>query len=220
MSKSIIPFLKELKKNNNKEWFEANKKQFEKAKAELSVVVQELIDGIKNFEPGVAGILAKDTMFRIYRDIRFSNDKTPYKTNMGAWISPGGKKSTNAGYYIHIEPGNSFLAGGKHMPEGDELKAIRQEIDYNLDEFNKILNAPEYKKLFGGTLDGDKLKTVPKGYDASNPAIEHLKMKSFIAYRKLADKDIDSKDLMKDVLHSFKAMKPLNDFLNRAIGKE
>lgn len=220
MTKSIIPFLKELSRNNNKEWFDANKKQYEKAKMELSELVQELINGIKKFEPELGALQPKDTMFRINRDIRFSNDKSPYKTNMGAWISAGGRKSNRAGYYIHIEPGKSFLAGGKHIPEGDELKAIRQEIDYNFEEFDKIINATEFKKLFGGKLDGDKLKTVPKGYEADNPAIEYLKMKSFIAYRDLKDKDIESPALSKEALHAFKMMKPLNNFLNRAIGAE
>jgi uncharacterized protein (TIGR02453 family) len=219
MPNSIIPFLTELKKNNNRDWFLANKKQFEKAKAELTGWVQNLIDSMKSFEPGLEGQQAKDCLFRIYRDVRFSGDKSPYKTNMGAWINAGGKKSNLAGFYLHLEPGDSFIAGGKYMPEGDEIKAIRQEIDYNFEEFEKIIKAPDFKKHFGGKLDGEKLKMVPKGYDASNPAIEYLKMKSFIAYKPLTNKDLDSKDLIKNVAETFKMMKPLNDFLNRAISK-
>src|SRR5688572_19454459 len=111
MANSIIPFLTELKKNNNKDWFTTNKKQFEKAKAELTGWVQDLIENMNSFEPGLAGQQAKDCLFRIYRDVRFSNDKSPYKTNMGAWINAGGKKSNLAGYYLHLEPGDSFVAG-------------------------------------------------------------------------------------------------------------
>jgi uncharacterized protein (TIGR02453 family) len=122
---------------------------------------------------------ASKAIFRINRDVRFSKNKAPYKTNFGASINPGGKKSMIAGYYVHIEPGKSFLAAGTYMPEAPYLSAIRQEIDYNLEEFKKIVGAKDFKKEFTSLSVEDALKTVPKGYDKENPALEFLKLKHF-----------------------------------------
>lgn len=218
-AKAALSFLDKLRKNNNKEWFDANKKEYESVKKDWTGMVASLIKEIGKFDKPIAELEPKKCMFRINRDIRFSKDKSPYKTNMGASFSKGAKTLNFAGYYFHLEAGNkSFLAGGMYMPEPEHLKAVRQEIDYNLQEFEKILKNKDFVKYFN-KLDGDKLQTVPKGYDKDNPAIEYLKHKSFLMVHNLTDKDLNSPDLLKNAVTVFKAMKPLNDFINRSLEK-
>lgn len=209
-------FLKDLKKNNNKEWFDIHRPDYEIAKTNFRGFIDELIAGISKFDPAVKHLEAKNCVFRINRDVRFSANKLPYKSNMGASISPGGKKSFTAGYYFHLEPGASFLAGGMWQPEPVYLNAIRQEIDYNAAEFKKILNSKTFKNYFGALSDEDKLKAVPRGYDKAHPEIELLKHKSFIVVHELADKTVLSKDFLKQSAAVFKALHPLNLFLRRA----
>jgi len=214
---SSLDFLSKLSKNNNKEWFDKNRAAYEAAKTAYRETVDELIQAIAKFDPAVKMLSAKDCVFRINRDIRFSNDKKPYKTNMGASISPGGKKSGSAGYYFHLQPGGqSFLAGGVWQPQAPQLSAIRQEIDYNAPEFNKIIRHKDFKKYFGALSEEDKVKTAPKGYDKSHPEIETLKLKSFIVVHDLSDKDVVSKDFIRHAASAFKALYPLNLFLRRA----
>lgn len=213
---ATLIFLEKLTKNNNKAWFDKNKAAYETAKADFESFVGALMQQMATIEPALRDQKPKDCIFRIYRDVRFAKDKTPYKSHFSAYFSKGGKKYEGAGYYIHIEPGKSFAAGGVWMPEAPVLKAIRQEIDYNLDEFEGILKAPAFKKLFK-KISGDQLKTVPQGYEADNPAIEYLRMKSFIAQHPLADKDITAKNFVKKCTETFAAMKPLADFINRGI---
>lgn len=216
IQQSTLQFLKNLKKNNNKDWFDTNRDAYESAKTNFREFIDELITGISKFDPSVKNLEAKHCVFRINRDIRFSTDKTPYKRNMGASISPGGKKAVSAGYYFHLEPGASFLAGGMWQPEPPLLNAIRQEIDYNTDEFRKILGAKSFKTYFGSLSDEDKLKAVPKGYDKTHPAIELLKHKSFIVVHDVPDKTVLSKDFTKQCSKVFNAIGPLNLFLRRA----
>jgi len=216
LHKSTFDFLSKLKKNNNKEWFDKNRPEYEIAKNDYKEFIQELIDTIGKFDPAVKALEPKHCVFRINRDIRFSNDKTPYKVNMGASIAPGGKKSITAGYYIHIQPGASFLAGGMWQPPAPQLSAIRQEIDYNAPEFKKLTGNKEFKKYFGALSDEDKVKTTPKGYDKDHPEIESLKLKSFIMVHDLKDKEVLSKDFIKHCEAVFKAMLPMNKFLRRA----
>jgi uncharacterized protein (TIGR02453 family) len=218
ISKATLDFLTKLGKNNNREWFEKNRAQYEAAKADVEACVEKIIPAIRKFDKRIGDdITAKKSLFRIYRDVRFSGDKRPYKTNMGAYVSPGGKKTIAPGYYIHIEPGKAFLAGGMWMPPAPELGKIRQEIDYNLDEFKKILKAKSFKDCFGDLDQEDTLATAPKGYPKDHPGIDILKLKSFVAITGLSDKEVLSKDFVKTVEKTFKAMKPLNDFLQRAI---
>lgn len=213
----IFSFLKALKKNNNREWFEKNKPKYMAAKAEFEFLVHDLIKGISKFDKKFSPDTdAKDCIFRIYKDVRFSKDKTPYKTHFGAYFSPGGRKSSVAGYYFHMEPGNVFLAGGNWQPEAPQLNAIRQEIDYNGGKLESILNSKNFRKYFNGLSDEDKLKTVPKGYDKDNKRIELLKLKSFISYCNMADKRASAKDFDKQVCERFKAMFPLIVFLREA----
>lgn len=213
---TALKFLKQLAKNNNKEWFDANRKTYDTAKAEFEKIAQAVIDASVKFDKEIAGLEAKKCMFRINKDVRFSKDKSPYKLNMGASISPGGKKSMVAGYYIHIEPGKSFLAGGCYMPMPDQLAAIRQEIDYNGKEFKKILGAKDFKTYFGGiSEEGDKLKTAPKGYPKDHPDLDLLQHKHYIVAHDLKDADVLDKNFPVYAAKVFKAMLPFNEFLRR-----
>jgi uncharacterized protein (TIGR02453 family) len=216
ISASTLDFLIKLKKNNNKEWFDKNRPQYELIKIEFKNFINELIASIAKFDPTVKHLEAKDCIFRINRDVRFSANKAPYKTNIAAFISPEGKKSVSAGYYIHIEPGNYFLASGMWMPPAPQLSAVRQEIDYNAEEFRKIISSKEFKKHFKELSQEDKVKTTPKGYEKTHPEIEFIKLKSFIAMKAIDDKEVLSKNFIKSICTSFEVAHPLNAFLRRA----
>ncbi|MCF8296563.1 MAG: DUF2461 domain-containing protein [Saprospiraceae bacterium] len=214
----IISFLKEIAANNNREWYHANKQKYVDSKAELESLVSELLPELQKFDKTISGILPKDTLFRIFRDVRFSKNKEPYKTNMGAFIAKDGRKSIYSGYYIHIEPGKSFVGGGIYMPQAENLKAIRKEIYYNVDEYKAILADKNFKKYFGEISDmGDSLKKAPKDFPADFPDIELLKAKHFVCGHNLTDEQIASPDILKTVIKAFHVMSPLNNFLNRAL---
>lgn len=215
---TTLKFLKQLAKNNNKEWFDVNRKVYETAKAEFEQVVKSVIDKSTTFDKGLVGLEARKCLFRINRDIRFSKDKSPYKHNMGASINPGGSKGIGAGYYIHIEPGKSFLAGGCYMPPPETLSAIRQEIDYHTKDFKKILNAKDFKTYFKELSDeGDKLKTAPKGYPKDHPELSLLQHKHFIVTHYIKDDVVLDKNFPAYVSKVFKAMLPLNEFLRNCM---
>lgn len=215
--KEILTFLNGLKKNNNRDWFEAHRESYQAARDLFIEMIRQLVAGIAKFEPEVAGLRPKDCLFRINRDIRFSNDKRPYKGNFGAVINKGGKKSEFAVYYFHLQPGNeSIVAGGIYMPQPETLKRIRQEIDYNPDPLIDLMHTREFEKYFGDFTD-NRLKRPPKGYDEENPQIGLIKLKDYIVVRSFTDKEVTSPGFLKEVLKSFKAMKPLNDYLNMAI---
>ena len=212
-----IKFLKALKKNNNKEWFDANRSAYEIAKKEFLIQVSDILEKLKSIDPTLVHLEPKNCIFRINRDVRFSSNKDPYKTNFGASFSKGGKKIECAGYYFHLEPGNNFLGGGFWMPESSALKKIRMEIDYNFDEFKSILQHKAFKKYYEGLNDDAKLSRPPRNYDEDNPAIEFIKLKSFTALVALEDEDVMNKNLTPTIIKHFEAIKPLIDFLNRAI---
>jgi len=214
----ILKFLQRLSKNNNRVWFEKNRTTYLQAKDDFDQFLETLLEELIKFEDGLAGLNPKKLAFRIYRDVRFSKDKRPYKGNMGAGFSPGGKMIQEPGYYLHIEPGNkSLLAGGLYMPDANNLAKIRQEIDYNTERILKILNDRKFKKLFPSLGDFDKLKTAPKGYVKDHPHIELLKHKSFIVSHPFSDKEVKDKKFAKHVAAIAKIIKPLNDFLKDAI---
>lgn len=217
---STLKFLKDLKKNNNKPWFDANRKRYEDAKKDFEQFIQQVIDGFGKKDKSVAGIKAKDCLFRINRDIRFSKDKSPYKTNFGASINKDGRKAfSSAGYYFHLEPGQCFLGGGIYHPMPAELNKIREEVDYSFDEFKKILSAKKFKTVYGD-LDRSHdfvMSRLPKGYEPDNPAAEYLKFKSYLTITELSDGDLTSKVLVKKTVNAFETLKPLIDFLNRAL---
>lgn len=169
------------------------------------------------FDESLAGLNPRKQAFRIYRDVRFSKDKRPYKMNMGAGFSAHGKMEQEPGYYIHIEPGNCFVAGGLYMPDSENLAKVRQEIDYNAEAFLKILKDKKFKKYFSGLDDFDKVKTAPKGYPKDHPYIDLLKNKSFVVSHSFSDRQVLDKNFVKQVAKVCKALKPLNDFLKRAL---
>ncbi len=214
--KQSLKFITSLSTNNNKAWFDVHKKEYLQAKEEVTQLVDKLIKQIVKFDPAIAGTEAAKTLFRINRDIRFSKDKSPYKTNFGASMNPGGKKEMSAGYYIHIEPGKSFLAGGCYMPPSDYLQAIRQEIDYNGKEFRKIISAKDFKEYFLQLNQDDTLKTIPKGFEKDHPDADLLKLKSYIVVHNFSDKQLCADDFEKHAAKVFKAMLPLNVFLRAA----
>jgi len=214
--KVTFKFLKDLKSNNNKEWFDKNKDRYLIIKKDFEDFIQEVIEGISSFDKELGSLDPKKAIFRIYRDVRFSKDKIPYKVHMGAYLAPGGSKSAKAGYYFHLEPGKSMMAGGLWMPEPEILNSIRQAIDYDPKELLKIINAKSFKKTFG-QIEGEKLSRPPKGFDADHPQIELLKHKSFTVMHALSDAQINSPNLKKDLLKIYKEMKPLNDFLNKSM---
>lgn len=214
----ILNFLKSLSKNNNRDWFEKNKPKYIETKTLFDDFVEAFHKELLKFDESLAGLNPRKLAFRIYRDVRFSKDKRPYKVNMGAGLSAHGKMEQEPGYYIHIEPGKSFVAGGFYMPNPENLAKIRQEIDYNSKTFLKILNDKKFKKHFAGLDDFDRLKTAPKGYPKDHPQIELLKNKSFIVSHYFTDKEVQDKKFVKTASEVAKAMKPLNDFLLNAIG--
>lgn len=221
----IFKFLKALAKNNNparpgggREWFEKNKGEYLIAKEHFESFISALLQDIIKFDPSLAGLDPKKLIFRIYRDVRFSKDKSPYKTNMGATFSAGGKLMTKPGYYLHIEPGNkSFVAGGLYMPAPEHIAKVRQEIDYNGKALEGIFKSKGFKKYYAGFDVFDQLKKAPKGYAPDHPYIEWIKMKSFIVTHYFKDADVLGKNFKKEVGSALKAMKPFNDFLADAI---
>jgi uncharacterized protein (TIGR02453 family) len=217
LSNDTLKFLKGLKKNNNKPWFEANRKAYENAQSEIKAFMGEWIQAYGKKDSSIADLDPGKCLFRIHRDIRFSPDKTPYKKNLGAYINKGGKNKNTAGFYLHIEPGNCFFGAGNYMPTSEELAKIRQEIDYNFPAFKKIIGEKKFKTEFGELSAENKLKRPPKGYDDENPAIEFLKLKGFTVFRKLSDEELTSKDFVKMITQLSNTAKPLIDFLNAAI---
>lgn len=218
LSQSTLQFLKDLKNNNNREWFLANKDRFETAKVEFEGFIGQLIKNIAEFDKEMEGVDAKKAIFRIYRDVRFSKDKSPYKTHFGAHISATSKKSeihNNAGYYIHIGDNESMLAGGAYMPPSDWLLNIRKEIAYNSDEFKKIIKKQDFKQYFG-ELEGEKLVKAPKGFEPDHPAIEFLKMKSFLAVHNVNNEMVISPAFLDHATKVFKAYAPFRKFLNES----
>jgi uncharacterized protein (TIGR02453 family) len=217
ITKDILNFLKALKENNNREWFEENRAWYEKSKQDFSEFVELLIHEVRNIDPEIGILAPKDCMFRIYRDVRFSKDKSPYKTNFGAYISRGGKKLNFAGYYFHMEPGEYFLSGGVYMPQGPVLKAIRQEIFHRIDEFHAILNAPSFKKHFIGLAEMEKMKTAPKDFPKDFPYLDLLKHKHYTVMMNISEKQLTQSNLLAVASDTYKAILPLNRFLNNVI---
>jgi uncharacterized protein (TIGR02453 family) len=215
--KPIFDFLSGLTENNNREWMETHRLQYVVARAEFELIVDYLIMEISAFDSAVQGLSPKECIFRLNRDIRFSSDKSPYKTHFGAYIAEGGRKSERAGYYIHLQPkDSSLLGGGMYMPSGEALKKVRQEVDYNSSELKKIVSERLFKDYFG-RVQGDHLKTAPKGYPTDHPNIEFLKLKSYFVLHNVTDEEALAPGFLKKAVRVFMAMQPFNDFLNVAV---
>ena len=217
---STILFLKNLAANNNKEWFDANRKTYETAKTDYLNFVTTVLTELKKIDTSLEFLEPKKCVFRINRDVRFSKNKDPYKNNMAAYFVKGGKKSWLAGYYFHCEPGGkSFIGGGLYGGEPDQIKKVRQEIDYNWEDFKGILDNKVFKKTFGDLSreEGMSLIREPKGYDKDNPAIDYIKLKNFIVSVPISDEELIDKKLIKKIITCFATMQPMLQFLNRAI---
>ncbi|WP_090389999.1 DUF2461 domain-containing protein [Niabella drilacis] len=219
IQKATLTFLEALKYHNNKPWFDAHRKEYEAAREDFAGFVDTLIAAFGKTEPSILHLKAKDCLFRINRDVRFSKNKEPYKSNFGAYINAEGKKSVKAGYYFHLEPGASFTGGGLWQPMSAELARVRQEIDYNLPEFEKILGAKKFKDTYGSLAveEGQVLSRVPKGYEPDNPAATYLKYKSYTALANLPDTELVARSLLSTTVKAFQALQPMIAFLNRGI---
>jgi uncharacterized protein (TIGR02453 family) len=214
--KNSLSFISDLKNNNHKEWFHANRKRYDEARGEFLAFIESLVTEIGIFDPELGPVDAKGSLFRINRDIRFSKDKSPYKTNFGAFMIKGGRKSGNAGYYFHLEPGGTFIGGGVYHPEAAILKKVRQEVYDNPEEFREIIENKKFRQVFGEMYD-DRLKTAPKGYPKDFEHMDLIRYKSYIVSRSFDDKTAGGPGLLKETVDSYKLMFPLIRFINYAL---
>ena len=209
----VLDFLSRLKQHNNKAWFDENRAAYDIARARFESFVDQLISEYGGIED-LGGITAKDCVMRIYRDTRFSKDKSPYKTNLSATIAPGGKKSSSLGYHLHIQPHDeTLIAGGLYMPTPEQLARFRMVIDQDAAPLKAIIKDKEFQKYFG-TLEGEKVKTVPQGYTRDNPEIELLRFKQVVVVHRLSDEMVLSPTFSTHAIKTFTAMKPFLDYLN------
>jgi len=215
---NILSFLSNLKNNNNREWFQTNKKKYEEAKKQFDEIVLNLIKEVSLFDDEIGYLEPKECTFRIYRDVRFSKDKSPYKSNMGGFIVKGGRKSGNAGYYLHLDPDESFIGGGSHMPSPENLRNIRLDICHYTKEFIEVIENEAFKHAFK-KIEGEKLKKVPKGFPDDFQYPELIKYKSYTVFSPLDDSHLklSDKDFVALTIEYFKKMNPFIKFLNRAI---
>lgn len=212
----IFKFLKELEQNNNREWFSANKKFYKEAIEAVYNFATRMIQGVSKFDDEIKNLEVKQSVFRIYKDVRFSKDKAPYKTNFGVFLVKNGRRSGNAGYYLHLQNNESFLAGGIYMPPLPELKKIRNEIYYHIDEFKRIINEPEVKKYFN-ELSGEKLIRPPKDFSPDFVDIELLKYKSYFFLQPVSDEQCLSEDFFQYLMERYRLLKPIVKFINRGL---
>jgi uncharacterized protein (TIGR02453 family) len=222
ITKEALQFLEDLIANNNTEWMHANKKRYDNYKKDYHLFIASLLAEMKPLDKTLEPLEVKNCTFRINRDIRFSKDKSPYKTNMGVWFTQNKFRKNSPGYYIHFEKGNSFIAGGVWCPEPNELKQIRKEISFFYEDLEAIMNDNKFISEFGSLSrdESNTLKKAPKDFEPNHPAIEYLKLKSFTASTKIDDKLFLDKDFSKIVAQKLIALKPMNDFLFRALETE
>lgn len=213
----VFEFLKELKNHNNKEWFDANRGRYESTRSEFKTFTEQLLQNCQQFDSDLKGLEAKNCLFRINRDVRFSNNKDPYKINYALSLTKGGKKTFYAGYYFHLQPGECFAGGGIYGPQPDILKAVRNEIYFHVSEFENILADKKFKKHYSGLDKIETLKNPPKGFSDDSPAIEHLKHKHFVISTRFTDAQVQSKNFLQDLTEKFEVLHPIIAFLNRAV---
>ena len=222
ITKEALQFLEDLIANNNTEWMHANKKRYDNYKKDYHNFIGSILAEMKPLDKALEPLEVKNCTFRINRDIRFSKDKSPYKTNMGVWFTQNKFRKNSPGYYIHYEKGNSFIAGGVWCPEPNELKQIRKEIAFFYEDLEAIVNNKKFKSEYGSLSrdENNTLKKAPKDFDPNHPAIDYLKLKSFTASTKIEDTLFTDNDFSKIVAQKLIALKPINDFLNRALETE
>lgn len=214
----VLQFLQDLSENNNREWFNDNKKRYEESRDKILFLTEVFINEIKKFDPEVSGISAKDCMFRIFKDVRFSKDKLPYKTNFGSFIAKGGRKSIYPGYYFHIEPNQSFVGGGVYMPQAEPLRIIRNYLAEHAPDFLQIIEDESFKKTFPKMYD-HQLKTAPKGFPKDHEFISLLKYKSFVFSNEITNQKILGNNYIEHTIQSFKQLQKVNSFLIDALEK-
>lgn len=212
----ILDYLHTLSANNNKEWFTAHRAEYDVVQADFQAIAETLIQRIAAFDPSIAGIPVKSVLYRFYRDLRFSQDKSPYKNHFGCYINAHGKKSIHGGYYFHLEPGNCLLAGGSYCLPTQVLTAVRWDIVNRLDRFRAIVEAPTFKKLFP-TIGESALKTLPKGFDADFPYPEYLRPKDYSVLHRLDASFFERRDWIDETVERFRAMRPFLDFINETV---
>lgn len=220
IDKKTLGFLKELSANNSKEWLDENRSDYNFAKDDILNLTQVLINSVSEFDLGIAkaDLIPRKCITRLNRDLRFSKDKTPYKTDYYIVLNQNGKNSPSAFYYVHIEPNNCFVGGGVYNPQSSELKKIRSEINASFDEWNKIINNKDFQTRFpSGIHNSGNLVRSPKEFEDDNPAIEFLKMKGYYTQESITDKEIQSNLILEKIIDYFKTAKPLVDYLNLAI---
>ncbi|MFZ4106041.1 DUF2461 domain-containing protein [Flavobacterium sp.] len=222
ISKEALQFLSDIIANNNTEWMHANKKRYESYKKDYHSFISSILAEMKPLDKSLEPLEVKNCTFRINRDIRFSKDKSPYKTNMGVWMSQDKNRKNAPGYYIHFEAGNCFVAGGVWCPEAGELKQIRKEIEFFHEDLESIVSNKNFQKEFNQLDRGENnvLKKAPKDFDPNHPAIEFLKLKSFTSSHKIIESLFSEADFSKKIAKKLVALKPLNDFLRRALETE
>ena len=222
LTKDSLEFLEDLKANNNRNWFLDSKKRYEIFKKDYQQLVADFLDAMKPLDPSLEMLEVKNCTFRINRDVRFSKDKSPYKDHLGIWLSSGAKGMNRSGYYVHIAKSGSFIAGGLYCPEAEDLKKMRKEIAYFHDDLEEIIAAGNFKKEFGDFDRNEKnlLKNPPRGYEKEHPAIEFLKLKSFETSQKFEIEEVTKKDFVAKMTKRLIVLKPLNDFINRALTSE
>lgn len=220
IDKKTLGFLKKLSSHNSKEWLDENRSDYNFAKDDILNMTQTLINSVSEFDLGIAkaDLNPKKCITRLNRDLRFSKDKTPYKTDYYIVLNQNGKNSSSAFYYVHIEPNNCFVGGGVYNPQSSELKKIRSEINASFDEWNKIINNKDFQTRFpSGIHNSGTLVRSPKEFEDDNPAIEFLKMKGYYTQEPITDKEIQSNLILEKIIDYFKTAKPLVDYLNLAI---
>ncbi|MTI31640.1 DUF2461 domain-containing protein [Xanthovirga aplysinae] len=218
-AQGILNFLTQLKQNNHKEWMDAHKEEYQACREGYIQFISKLLKEISKWDEGLSDLDAKKCIFRINRDIRFSKNKAPYKLNFGASMVQGGKNSGFAGYYFHVQPGECFLGGGVYRPSADHLRLIRQEIDYNPEDFIKVVEEKQFRALFGDVW-GERLSRPPKGYSKEHPQLDYLKLKSFVVLHSISDEELMGPDFLQKAVGVLKRIKPFNDYLNVALTVE
>lgn len=212
----VLQFLQELSENNNREWFNENRKRYEENREKILFLTDIFINEIRKFDPEIPPVSPKECMFRIFRDVRFSKDKRPYKTNFGSFIAKGGRKSIYPGYYFHIEPGGSFVGGGIYMPAAGPLKAVRNHIEEHPEEFLAIINDPDFRAFFPEMMD-HKLKTAPRGIEKNHKYINLLRYKSFAFSSPVTKSLLISDKYIEYAVNAFRELHKVNSFLYEAL---
>ena len=215
----IFDFLGKLRQNNNHEWFEYHRPEYDQARMLFEEFIQGLIQRFDAVEP-LGDLEAKDAIFRINNNLRFARNMPPYKNHFSAVLAPGGKHSLRLPYYIHIMPdGGSLIAGGAHMPTSSDLQAIRSNVASDPVKIRRVIEAPAFRKYFGG-ISGEKLKTAPRGYAIDDPEIELIRHKQFMVHHSLSDEQVLGPDFADHAMEVFAAMKPFIEYLQPLVGPQ